>query len=323
MLLCTFGYADAKLPKFDDPFSDIHPEHVGHYHNEAILLLGEKYSDVKGKTHDFASVMNDLDDIMASYCASESCIESARQSTLLVNPLSILTVEEATATHDDLDPRVKQYLQSFESAIHLLDTESRDTVITEIMKVQDDVRANTDLNDKDKYLALAAGSVALESTRLWTDVQANSQHPLKTLKQGMEPIGDRHLQELDVSINIGGILLTVLSDVIFLILFLGLPFPAIIASFLIYSFVEIEVYESPSMIPSLTTFPSNSPTVTPTRKPSTSPSARPTSKPSIFPSVSPSRSPKPSTTPSKSPKPSTTPSNSPSVNPSGKPLGIA
>ena len=301
--------------------------------------------------------MNDLADIMSSFCDGNECIEGARRSVLEELPLDARSVEDVYS--NNLDPKVKDYLGSFESAIRLVNTKDVDEVIDKLTLIQDKLRSDKSLKEEDKYLGLAAGSIAIESTKLWTSVFDDLDHPLRAIKNAQSSsdnmFHNRHLEmdipENDVAVNVElerrpNIDLVILVDFLVTIAFFGVPFPAIFASLVAFFFVRIERGAAPSTDPTLaptkspsalptpvlsalpTTIPSALPTTVPTSAPiisnfpSSVPSMVPSSQPSQLPSLAPSMSKIPSSAPSKSSIPSSVPSSVPSTVPSSAPSAV-
>jgi len=338
-VFATVTSITAELPKIRS-LKEIAPEQIGLYHTEAFERLGEKYLSINPKN--LFDVEKDMIDIMSSFCLDDECGSIARRNMLEEVPFHVKNVKEVYP--ENLDPRLKKYLESFESTIRSIDTHDAEEVVAALSLIQDELRESPTINKDEKNLALAAGSVAIESTKLWSSVLSNPKHPLNKIKsrkldnsvdQFFE--NSRNLQDVVIEINTGitqiQAVFVILVDFFTLILFLGFPFPSIMASF--YSFVTADdifsrapptvnpsaypsITESPSLSPSISAKPSSS--IKPTVQPSFSPSGKPSAKPSSDPSSKPSSTPsvKPSATSSFSPsaKPSTTPSSTPSSSPS-------
>ena len=295
---------------------------------------------------------------MSSFCDGNECIEGARRSVLEELPLDARSVEDVYS--NNLDPKVKDYLGSFESTIRLVNTKDVDEVIDKLTLIQDKLRSDKSLKEEDKYLGLAAGSIAIESTKLWTSVFDDLDHPLRAIKNAQSS-PDKMFQHRDLQIDIPdndivvnveletrpNIDLVILVDVLAIIAFFGVPFPAILASLYAFFFVQIEIVPAPTADPTLapvkapskspsaspthapsvlaTAIPSTSPTTVPTSAPSSSdvPSSVPStvlsSQPSQLPSLTPSISKVPSSAPSSSNVPSSVPSSAPSSQPSQLP----
>jgi len=305
---------NAELPKFSDP-SELDPEQIGIYHTDAFLRLTEKYASKEPK--DMKAVDFDMFKIVSSYCVDHTCIRNVYQSALEQVPLGAQSVEEVLP--DGIDESVRVYLKSFESAIYEVNTDNAEDIIDEMEAIQAKLREDDTLDEKGKYLGLAAGSIAIESTKLWTNVFRDPSHPLnvvrKASKRSNSMFQRRRLQSIVITTGGGqdsDLRFTIFADFATLIAFFGIPFPAIFASLWALA-VSRDQEESPSLQPSI------SPSRKPSAKPSLGPSIQPTisSIPSILPTSAPSLVPTISNVPSV--LPSVVPSKTPSLMPSLKP----
>jgi len=186
---------------------------------------------------------------MSSYCDGhdQECIKSAEESMHYEYPSQNTRVEDVYL--EDFDPLAKKYLESFQTTILSgnLNKENGDVeLISALSFIQDELREEINMKEDDKNKALAAGSVAIESAKLWTNVFSDQTHPLHTIKELPASASDaenlsnrRNLQEVDVIINLQAIPPESIPVIIFvdfmaLVVFLFFPFPAIVASFLAY-----------------------------------------------------------------------------------------
>jgi len=265
--------ASATLPKFKDA-REIPPEQVGLYHTEAFDRLAEKYTSENPQN--LHHVIRDMADIVSSYCIGRKCIRSVRRSALEKVQFGITHMKDAYPT--GLDSTVKEHLESIETAVRSLDTHDVEEVVGGLTMLQDVLRETPDIDDQDKSLGLAAGSMAIESTKLWTSVESDPNHPLRAIRDvtmySGNLFGRRYLQvypnvgleiELPSSSNNIGV---ILADTLALVIFLGFPIPAIFASLLASIFFQV-----PSVKPSKSS--SSKPSSLPSSKPSSSPSKKP------------------------------------------------
>jgi len=279
---------NATLPSFKDA-NDIPPEQVGLYHTEAFDRLAEMYTTEKPKN--FHYVVKDMIGIVSSYCEDRACRRSVRKSAF--EKVEFGKTHMRDAYPEDLDLTVKEHLESIESTIRSLDTQNEQEVIGGLTLLQDTLRETADIKESNKYVGLAAGSIAIESTKLWSSVLSNPDHPLNAAKEASSISGNlfhRNLQDIEVQVELEQTpqnQLIILFDVLGLVLFLGFPIPAIFASLYAFYFLQIEV-----VVPQApTSKPSSLPSSLPSSKPSNSPSSKPSNSPSSKPSVTPSRKP--------------------------------
>ena len=212
-------------------------------------------------------VMKDMTDVVASYCIGYKCIRSVRKNAIAKFDFGITHMNEAYP--EDYDPVVKEHLESIEALIRKVDYNGVDEVVGGLELLQDDLRDKEGIAEEQKSVGLAAGSMAIESTKLWMSVDSDPNHPLRSVR-GVQVFAedpfDRHLQvqfpfDFDISIDIplqSGNAGVILADVLALIVFVGFPIPAIFASLL------ANIY-----------FGTPAPTRAPSAKPSAKPSARP------------------------------------------------
>jgi len=261
--LISFTLVSATLPKFEDA-NDIAPEDVGLYHTEAFEQLSDLYASKKPGS--LREVMKDMTDVVASYCIGYKCIRSVRRSAFERFNFGIRHMNEAYP--EDYDPVVKEHLESIEALIRKVDDDGVDEVVGGLVLLQDDLRDKEGIAEEQKSVGLAAGSMAIESTKLWMSVDSDPNHPLRSVR-GVQAFAedpfDRHLQQLPFDFDIQFVIPTesgnvgvILADVLALIVFVGFPIPAIFASLL------ANIY-----------FGTTPPTSAPSAKPSAKPSARP------------------------------------------------
>lgn len=325
--LASICHVKADLPKISDPTALQDPELIGKYHTDAFQQLADKYASETPTS--MKKVEIDMFKIVSSYCVGTGCIRQAYQAALQEIPLGARTVNEVLS--ETIDPGLVDYMQAYESLIYSVTLDNVDQVVEEMEVIQEKLREDETLEDDDKYLGLAAGSIAKESTRLWTDVSRDPNHPLRRVREALQTSktklqkDDRRLQ--GISIEFTGLdfdlSFTIFADFVTLIAFLGIPFPAIFASLWAYAISSSEQDNSPSTQPSISLMPSLYPSSIPSQLPSKSsmPSSIPSVGPSSLPSLTPSLN--PSQKPSKSPAPSlfssSNPSTLPSINPSTRP----
>ena len=297
------------LNALHDSIAAIDPEQAGEYHTKAFELLTEKYS--AEKPQNMKNVEFDMIEIVSSFCDNLKCVQSAYQAAMEEIPLGKSDLQDVSPDSFDSSP-VKYHLYKIESTIKSIDENNTDEVINELRTLQALLREDTSIRDEDKRMALAAGSVAIESTKLWTTVFRDPGHPLHVVQEvstvSKSFFQHRKLQSIQTS---GGTDLsyTILADILTLIAFFGKPFPSIFAS--LWSFAISNVATSmPSAVSSPSTSPSNMPTSYPTLFPTTIPTVNPTSVPSVAPSLYPTS------------VPSVNPTSVPSVAPSLYPTSV-
>ena len=180
-------------------------------------------------------VMKDMTDVVASYCIGYKCIRSVRKNAIAKFDFGITHMNEAYP--EDYDPVVKEHLESIEALIRKVDYNGVDEVVGGLELLQDDLRDKEGIAEEQKSVGLAAGSMAIESTKLWMSVDSDPNHPLRSVRDvqmfSNNPF-DRHLQDVDVQFEIDpsdpSNTNTILIDVITLVIFVGFPVPAIFAS---------------------------------------------------------------------------------------------
>jgi len=264
----------------------------------------------------------DMFQIVSNFCDNYDCIRQAYQGALEEIPFDVKRVHDIMPDNSN---EMNEFMQSFEKIIYSVDEFNVDEKLKEMEAIQAKLREDEILSPKEKYVGLAAGSVAMESTKLWTSVYRNPSHPLtniRTVSKSKRLFQHRSLQGvsvefvgLDFDLNF-----TIFADFASLIAFLGIPFPAIFASLWAYSISNNKQDNSPSTQPSISQMPSTKPSLKPSLQPSISnmPTGKPSAIPSRLPSLSPSLG--PSSAPSISHAPtlfsSRNPSTIPSLNPS-------
>ena len=218
--------------------------------------------------------MKDMTDIVASYCVGYECIRSVRRSAFEHFNLGIVHMNEAYP--EDYDPVVKNHLESIETIIRKVDDDGVDKVVAGLELLQDDLREKEGIAEEQKSVGLAAGSMAVESTKLWMSVDSDPNHPLRAtrgVQNNFQNPFDRRLQpgqlpfDFDIQFvipNQSGNVGVILADVLALIIFVGFPIPAIFASLLANIFFATV---------------SSVPTKAPSASPSASPSSSPTNPP--------------------------------------------
>ena len=190
----------------------------------------------------------DMIDIVSTYCETEACIKSVHQSAFSHFNFQVTHMRDAYP--NDLDPAVKNHLESIESTILLLgDTDDAEEVVETLTELQNGLRESSDINESDKNLGLAAGSIAIESTKQWTTVLNDPDHPLNAVDGiGMRPGHQFHrnlqftfgvdLEALFQAANITKTHLIIFFDVLALVMFLGFPIPAIFASYFAFAYIR-------------------------------------------------------------------------------------
>jgi len=182
---------------------------------------------------------------MSSYCDGhdQECIKSAEESMHYEYPSQNTRVEDVYL--EDFDPLAKKYLESFQTTILSgnLNKENGDVeLISALSFIQDELREEINMKEDDKNKALAAGSVAIESAKLWTNVFSDQTHPLHTIKELPASASDaenlsnrRNLQIFDTTnLQSEDLEIIIFADFMGLIAFLFIPFPAIVASFITF-----------------------------------------------------------------------------------------
>jgi len=295
-LSISFGFVNAELPSITDP-SALDPELVGKYHTDAFLQLTNKYASELPK--DMKSVELDMFKIISNYCENLECVRNAYQGALENVPLGARRVEEVVS--ESMNDSIKGYLKSFESAIYSVTLENTGEIISELESIQATLRGDETLDENDKYLGLAAGSIAIESTTLWVSVFNDPSHPLHAVRDVSSRTGSffqhRKLQSIIISFPTpgasngnqnGDLNFTIFADFITLIAFIGIPFPAIFASLWAFGISNEQgtLTSSPtkSLEPSISKVPTQRPSI------SSAPSTpNPSMGPSLNPSTAPSR----------------------------------
>lgn len=261
-LIVTLPQVSAKLPQFKH-HRELSPDDIGLYHTEAFERLAQQYSSHGPKDRNAA--MQDMVDIVSSYCSDEECIESSLE---LANSDFSIGVKKALEDFpEDIEDSIRDHLESIRlSILSLDDDEEVQDVISSLELIQKKLREDKNVEDDAKYLGLAAGSVAIESTKLWTSVHSDAHHPLHSIKRN--GYSGRGLQDVEVEVNVDDqTALIILADFVGLVAFLGIPLGAILAS--LYAF-DVLSTRTPSPTPS----PTQSPTPSPTQSPTVAPGDR-------------------------------------------------
>ena len=258
----------------------------------------------------------DMIEIVSSFCDNLKCVQSAYQAAMEETSLGISDLQDVYPNSFESSP-VKYHLDKIESTIKSVDVSNANEVIKELKAIQALLREDISISIEDKHVGLAAGSVAIESTKLWTMVFRDPSHPLHVIQEvstvSKSFFQHRKLQSIQTS---GGTDLsyTILADVIAIVAFLGIPFPSIFASLWAFAITNVAT-QMPSAVSSPSTSPSSKPTSIPSMHPSTHPTIFPSAAPSVFPSAFPTFIP----TSFPTLYPSTHPSNYPSLNPTSVP----
>lgn len=270
---------------------EIPPEDVGLYHTDAFESLADKLALQELESHD--AMIDHLVNVAASYCSNDECIEQTFASA--AEHVSMGMIDPYTELPEDFSPILKEYLESLRTTILSGKVGNGEEIINKLTMIQSKMQGDTTMNEEEKFIGVSATSVAIESTKLWSSVFSDAEHPLRGITK-LNSHG-RNLQVGETTIA-GSV---IVADVIGLLLFFGFPIGSIIASYLAYSGFLIPS-DTPSISPT-SEVPSGAPSLSPSMSPipSTAPSALPTQIPSPIPSSAPSDS--PSESPSKSPSP--------------------
>ena len=190
----------------------------------------------------------DMIDIVSSYCETQACIKSVHQSAFSQFNFQVTHMRDAYPS--DLDPAVKSHLESIESTIFLLDvTHNAEEVVEKLAELQDGLRETSGINESEKAMGLAAGSIAIESTKQWTIVLNDPDHTLKAVNGISMRAGHRFHRNLQFTFgqdlelflqnsNISKTSLIIFFDVLGLVMFLGFPIPAIFASWYAFCYLD-------------------------------------------------------------------------------------
>lgn len=235
----------ATLPKFRR-LQEIPPENVGLYHTDAFQSLADKLTLQDLENRD--AMIDHLVDVAASYCSNDECIEQTFSSA--ADHVNNGMIDPYTEFPEDFGPTLKEYLESVRSTILSGTIVDGEEMIDELMMIQSKMQDDSTMDEDEKFIGIAATSIAVESTKLWSSVFSDAEHPLRDIRTVNSQ--DRNLQttiELNISREAA---LVIAADVFGLILTLGIPIGAILGSYLAYE----ELFPIPP-------------------KPSTSPSAAP------------------------------------------------
>lgn len=151
-------------------------ENAGAYHTDAFEQLSRKYENELPKTK--LDLMMDISEIVGSYCpdGDSTCRSEAYKATLnRFNKHEQKQVTKAIPTN--MDPKVKRSLQKIHNTINKLDENNLDVVVKELDRLQNKISNMKNVNPAHQMIAVAAASVAKESSIFWTETYNNKDHP--------------------------------------------------------------------------------------------------------------------------------------------------
>jgi len=192
-----------------DSLSQDRWEEMGALHNTAFHELSKMYSDKRKKPASKMEMMNDIHDVIASFCGdNDSACHSKVED-------SASRREDNAYFPDDFNPKLLESMDSMYVTLYQLASSRKDessytdrrnvneevqNILDKLTDIQSDIKKNfmdvdefgvstyTNIaNDYDEVnplhlmAALSGISVAIESTKLWTAVYADKNHPLHGL----------------------------------------------------------------------------------------------------------------------------------------------
>ena len=230
------------------------------YHTDAFESLADKLSLQEIENRD--EMIDHLVNVAASYCSNDECIEQTFSSA--ADHINNGMIDPYTEFPEDFGPTLKEYLESVRSTILSGTAVDGEEMIDELTKIQSKIQGDSTMDEDEKFIGIAATSIAVESTKLWSSVFSDAEHPLRGIRNVNSQ--DRNLQTNPENETA----LVILADVLGLIFSFFNPIGSILASYLTCS-----AYKIPSSQPSMSPMPTDTPSVIPTFRPSTSPSAAP------------------------------------------------
>jgi len=200
------------LPNFK-PFENLNlkslksvtPKDVGHMHTVVFNEFADKYQ--------FKDQLSSMDlmfhtrEVMAAFCDKGDYLCKALSSKATVKAFSRLHSEtdEEMKYPESMDEKVKNHLILAETVIDSLNEDNTDEVVEMLNTIQTDLEELEDVMPEYQSVGVAGLSVAIESTKFWSKVMKDVNHPLYSLvngKQNEEGDKNRQLQAVGEGINI-------------------------------------------------------------------------------------------------------------------------
>jgi len=172
-LLTALNGVEAKvsIAKLPATLSNEHGEAIGQAHTEAFDMLKEKYADERPSSKE--EMMKDMGEIMASFCDDEDTKESCMTMAHNCADLDMSDV----IYPDNLDPKLLMKVDDIYTTLNTLQEDNVHDTLEKLNAIKEEIKV-MDVDPVHKHAALSGAAVAVESTKLWTAVYTNADHPL-------------------------------------------------------------------------------------------------------------------------------------------------
>jgi len=172
-LLTALNGVEAKvsIAKLPATLSNEHGEAIGQAHTEAFDMLKEKYADERPSSKE--QMMKDMGEIMASFCDDEDTKESCMT---MAHNCADLDMSDVICP-DNLDPKLLMKVDDIYTTLNTLQEDNVHDTLEKLNAIKEEIKV-MDVDPVHKHAAVSGAAVAVESTKLWTAVYTNADHPL-------------------------------------------------------------------------------------------------------------------------------------------------
>lgn len=187
-----FGKKNGRINPFQNTIGkrlgEVRPRDVGQMHSTAFRMLEERF-DPEPNTHSSMRMMRNVTEIMNEFCdeGDTMCASHISKATVL----AFQQEHDASGVlvfPDSMDHKIKTYLELTQTVIKGMDGTNTEESITMMDAILNDLENMKDVNTEYQDAAVASVSVAIESTKLWSNVLEDENHPFHNMVLAPEPV---------------------------------------------------------------------------------------------------------------------------------------